>query len=295
MNNISKNKQKLNEINQILKRSMQMKNCEMNYTTSFQIKETKENNKIDPYFIGSLNNKIIKTNKIKHFDKIYIINKNNNLDYFYNKFNINNIKIIKKVNIKNNQKLLNKWLYQLSHDNKYISKEIFNYKSYILNNPKLKNLNIAQAWNHYINIGRNKNYIVFKKTQIIDYESINILLSHINAINDAISNNYKSILILEDNANIKKNYDYLLKEYLNKNEKWDILFLGGNHSKLIKTNILYKALKVKGTYAYALNSNIFKILKELSMNFIFTYDKCLQKMQKFYNCYLFYPNIVTND
>ena len=154
-------------------------------------------------------------------------------------------------------------------------------------------------------------------------------LSHINILKNAIKNNYKNYLVLEDDILIHKNIDIFPVESLH---KWDLLYLGGtihpsNRQYLkkeiykysdieeftkmqfkcfnckINGNIGYKSNKINGTFAYAVNCDIYeKLLLYLTnnskLNSSIPIDTLLQNFIENnvnINSYIIIPNLFISD
>jgi len=116
------------------------------------------------------------------------------------------------------------------------------------------------------------------------YEPLNghkgCALSHIKALDYAIKNNFKNVLILEDDALFqydKKFIDKHIKNFFKKIDNWDVFFLGGNIQK--KENTSYKKIfKVKRSlcsHAYVVNKHYFERLKECFIASFSLLDNCL--------------------
>tara|TARA_Y100000590_G_scaffold465990_1_gene639915 strand:+ start:2205 stop:2936 length:732 start_codon:yes stop_codon:yes gene_type:complete len=101
---------------------------------------------------------------------------------------------------------------------------------------------------------------------------IGCALSHIKIWEDAIKNNYKNIIVFEDDAIIPNNFwDRLNESYKALPYNWDMLLLGGtNLGGTIYNDFLLKPSNKSnnwGTFAMLININfIKKIIKEIKLN-----------------------------
>jgi glycosyl transferase family 25 len=101
----------------------------------------------------------------------------------------------------------------------------------ILKTSKKANINISRfpaIYGKTLSKDDKKIKKYFKKNNTLTNGQIGCALSHIEIWNDAIKNNYKTILIFEDDAEIPENfwdkYNKVIKELP---FKWDMLLLGG--------------------------------------------------------------------
>lgn len=90
-----------------------------------------------------------------------------------------------------------------------------------------------------------------------DNGSIGCSKSHIECLNIAIKNNWKNVLILEDD--IKFNYDHIDNLYKLSKKDYDVIVLGGTwfSHNVINNNLLYCA----STTSYLVNNIYYKTLK----------------------------------
>ena len=238
----------------------------------------------------------------KYFDKIYIINsederhKIKNLIDIFSKNNIN-FKIIDKINIKKNKvyiKLLNRWIYQKNLDRKLLNRFIFDHNIYIKNNNdlKYKYKNKIQLWNHYIKFGEKENRTLYEKTNIQSDDELNILISHINILKNAILNKYKRVLILEDNIFIHKNFKEIHETLIQNVNEYDIILYGSKYQSVNEEYCLNKAKICDSSFAYSLNENIFQELLDNCMKLVNPINICLEDIKIKYNkTYIINPNI----
>ena len=239
----------------------------------------------------------------EYFDEIYIINsefERSKIDNLIKVFNSNNIKfkIIDKVNIKNNKlylKLFNRWKYQKILDKKLLNRFIFDHEIYIKNNNDLKYRynNKIQLWNHYLKYGEKENRILYEKTNIMSEDELNILISHINILKNAILNKYEKILILEENVMIHKDFEKIHDLLIKKFNDFDIILYG---SKCKDVSIEYNLSKAKicdSSFAYSLDKKIFQELLDNCMKLINPINKCLDDIRlKYDKTFIINPNII---
>lgn len=124
------------------------------------------------------------------------------------------------------------------------------------------------------------------------------LLSHINIIKDAKKNNYKRILIFEDDIMLSNDFEIEISKISKLN--WKLLYLGAsqfNWSGIEIKNGYYLSKNTLGTFAYAIDSSIYDIILEVLETKRKSVDNLLSEVQdKIYGqCYTLYPNIVISD
>lgn len=124
------------------------------------------------------------------------------------------------------------------------------------------------------------------------------LLSHINIIKDAKGNNYKRILIFEDDIMLSNNFDSEVSKISKLN--WKMIYLGASQFnwsgiKIKKGHYLSK--NTLGTFAYAIDSSVYDIILETLETKRKSVDNLLSEVQdKLHGqCYTLYPNIVISD
>ena len=143
-----------------------------------------------------------------------------------------------------------------------------------------------------------------------------LLLTNIKIIEDAILNNYKSILILEDDVKFNdKFYEIFNEKVLSLPDNWNLFYLGGNNlfhkgsfnlitgdQNFNVTKENYKTLNyelckttwTQTTHAVGINSNFYEIILQ-SINQQPTLPIDLQYcilQQAGYNVYTFLPSLV---
>lgn len=128
------------------------------------------------------------------------------------------------------------------------------------------------------------------------------LLSHQNVLKDAIKNNYKNILVLEDDVifhkdfhnEFKKKYKYLI----DREKHFDLLYLGASQKhnwKDIKINKhYYKSKKLDSTFAFIINKNLYEDILNKSSELDKPIDRILyHNFQEQKKSFCFYQNIIT--
>lgn len=126
------------------------------------------------------------------------------------------------------------------------------------------------------------------------------VLSTIGILENAIKNNYTTILLVEDDCVFLdeiKNIDSYFKLIP---ENWDMLYFGGNHnthmnaSPPIKINEnIVKLHYTFSSHCLALNKKMFPIILSELKKFINQTDVIYQKLQRQYNAYCFNPILAT--
>jgi GR25 family glycosyltransferase involved in LPS biosynthesis len=93
--------------------------------------------------------------------------------------------------------------------------------------------------------------------------------SHLKIVEEAKKNNYKNILIFEDDAQFLPNfekYPMIINQFFNQigNDNWDLFYLGGNHAKpylpIDSNKYIVKSTRTLTTHAYAINHTVYDIL-----------------------------------
>ena len=123
------------------------------------------------------------------------------------------------------------------------------------------------------------------------------MLSHIEIIKNAKINNYKKILVLEDDIFFINNFEVYL-QHIRQLKDWKLLYFGGTQYEWKDRDYIdnfYYAKKTLGTFAYAIDCSIFDEIIEFNKEK--SIDNYLATLQdKYYKqCYVFYPNICIAD
>jgi len=124
-----------------------------------------------------------------------------------------------------------------------------------------------------------------------------LIKTHLQLVIDAKKNNYKSILIMEDDIEFTdevNNIELYVKELP---DDWDMLWFGGNHNihlgnahhfisnRVIRCNFTYT------THCVAINDTVYEKVIEVLTNTQKPIDVSYVELQNLYNCYAFYPSI----
>lgn len=119
-----------------------------------------------------------------------------------------------------------------------------------------------------------------------------ILLSNLEIVKDAYKNNYKNILILEDDFEFVENFNGRFKEGIEMlPNDWDMLFFGGNHihhPKLINT-YFSKLYHTYAIHTIGINHSIFEQIIEVLPKAKKQVDVYYADFQKNFNVYGFTP------
>ncbi len=127
---------------------------------------------------------------------------------------------------------------------------------------------------------------------------LGLILTNIKIIRDAKKNNFKNILILEDDCiftdeilNVQNYFDALPND-------WDMLYMGGNHNLHLGVKppftINEKVYKIHTTYSthfIGMKNTIFDHVELLLSQYKNPLDVCYVTLQKIFNIYCFYPAI----
>lgn len=136
--------------------------------------------------------------------------------------------------------------------------------------------------------------------------AIGCMLSHTTAINHAKKNNFKKILILEDDIIPCKDFLNYFKT-IEFPKEYKLLYLGNNRADLFQYSKKYNdnfdnSTKVNGTFCYAIDSSIFDEILSLINTFANPIDTLLHNISEKYknlsfvlNKPLFFPNILTSN
>lgn len=154
---------------------------------------------------------------------------------------------------------------------------------------------------------RNPRELLKIKGQLDSLGALGCSLSHLKILKDAIKNDYKNILLLEDDVLPSKNFKYILENF-NPPEDYDFLYLGGNLdgrkqnlSKSLEKHF-YNCCGIAGTYAWAVSSHRFKDCIDSISQFNTYCDRSLERLHKKFTKttyvqkkQLFIPNIADSN
>lgn len=203
-----------------------------------------------------------------------------------------------------NDNELNRFNKYLQTDIKNLFEDIIYFKSHIYENIKY---NFNQINNIYINIYKNIYINKLNKNQL------NHLVTIKKILEEALENNYDSILILEYDVYFSKNFTELYDKYKNLIKNNDIIHLGSSQHKWYdiitndKINIkewknikYYNNSHSLGTFAIILKEDVY--LEYLNfINYVLTSyqyfpsDVILSIVSRNYKSIVLYPNLIICD
>ena len=196
---------------------------------------------------------------------------------------------IDKIYIINLKERTDRWQHCLKQLNKY---NITNFTRFDAVKPDLNKVNPIQYSKNNLKLGTK--YII---------GALGCKLSHLKIIIDANQNNYKQILILEDDFLLTNNFIQKFNDTIqnihSNNIHIDMLYLGFSivrKDPYIDTNIdnLKKLTNGHTTHAYLLNRSFFQNIINEILKCYCEIDVCYAKMQKKYNhIYGIYPCLIT--
>jgi UDP-glucose 4-epimerase len=234
----------------------------------------------------------------KFFDNIYLLqNKTSDISFIAKTLNENQT-VFEIFEINKDSDNYRQYL----HKNKYtITKKNFDYITYINKYKDLKKkigLNKSKAWNHWVKFGKSEGRTPYKSDVILTEVEWKLQKTYIQLLEDAIEKKYNSILVLTEDVILHKDIDSFEStlEHIINND-WDFLYLGGyqNNWKNMSINNYYSANKTGGSFAFAINNNMFKRLHTLISYMSKYIDKCLIDYQQISTkTFVMYPNIIIN-
>lgn len=240
-------------------------------------------------------------------DQIYVINMKKDverLSRFINQVgNLFKYIVVEGVDPINDDGYKQKYTDWKLENNFIITYEKFNWKYYVNRYQDLKQANInnkEKAWEHWIKFGEKELRSCNPNNDIVNKGQWGCLYSHINILKDAIENNYKSILILEDDIILTRDIEIKisnLHNFIEEQPNWNIIYLGAsqhNWDNISFGHNYYYANNTTGTFAYIINKNIFKDLFNYYAKMLKPVDNYLVDIQKIYynSIYVLYPNII---
>ena len=136
-----------------------------------------------------------------------------------------------------------------------------------------------------------------RQTRLNDGE-IGVILSNIKILEDAIKNEYESILILEDDIIFDDSLSDIKSYFDSLPDDWNMLYFGGNHNTHMGLQgpkiINEKVCKLHNTFAahcVGIKKDMFQLLIDVLSKFNGQLDVEYAKLQKIFNIYSFYPAI----
>ena len=262
-------------------------------------------------------------------DYLYDIAKKN---YSYECVKNDYYKLIDSFHITNyNNSYLNKSLLNFVHPNQYfdkiyiitIDKESKKFKRSL---KSLKILNIEYEvidgingkidkdckiiLDNYKPITTNNRFSQYFRKKISTLGEIGYIKSYIKIINNAKKNQYKKILILDDDILLDIENFLIDFQKVNKiNKNWKLLYLGASQHRWLEkkdgihhdihniNDYFYLPERTSGSFAIGIDISVFDEVLELLNNFQYPADIELQTIQEKYygQCFVFYPNIIYAD
>lgn len=139
---------------------------------------------------------------------------------------------------------------------------------------------------------------ILRKYSINKY-AVGCLLSHYEIIKDAKNKGYKKILIFEDDVNFTEDFIFKLEYSINVIKNWKLLYLGCSQYNwdVEYTNSGYLSKESLGTFAYAIQEDVYDDILETKSNKSLPIDNLLSKVQEKYygQCYSIFPNLCIPD
>lgn len=120
--------------------------------------------------------------------------------------------------------------------------------------------------------------------------NLGLLYSNIEIIKNAKENNFKKILILEDDFDLIDDFSVRFEEYINSlPQDWDMLYFGGNHlyPPTPVNNYFSKVHHTYTTHMIGLNSNMYDVILEVLPRVKKPIDVYYAELQKTFNVYTF--------
>lgn len=139
-----------------------------------------------------------------------------------------------------------------------------------------------------------------KGSKITSPGAYGCLLSHLQIIKSAKQNNYKNILIFEDDILFHKNFIKEISKLSYIPNDYALIYLGASQFKNI-SNIsavnknYYKANETYGTFAYIIRDTVYDVLIDVLEKKQFDIDFSLCIIQKLHNCYVLWENVIIAD
>lgn len=121
-----------------------------------------------------------------------------------------------------------------------------------------------------------------------------LLLTNIRIFEEAKKNNYKSIVILEDDVKFIDNFNYYFEIiYPTVPLDWDILYLGANHQKppTLVTENVGKCIETWTTHAIVFKQSSYEIILEELYRLEHPIDVAFSKLFDRVNAYSIIPSI----
>ena len=121
-----------------------------------------------------------------------------------------------------------------------------------------------------------------------------LIKTHIEILKIAKENNYKNILIFEDDVELCDDFSDKFNEYYNQIPKeWDFLYFGGNHLGSINqiSQNIFRLSYTFTTHAFAINNNLYDELMLLLKSASKQVDVIYAELHSKYNSYTIKPTM----
>ena len=182
-----------------------------------------------------------------------------------------------------------------------ITFEQFDWQLYLNNYADLKKLFTTknEAWRHWTNYGK-KEMRSCLQNRIVNKGQCGCLQSHVNILKDALEKNYETILILEDDVMLTKDFENQLKRITQTqqtNPDWNVIYIGAsqhNWTDIEFQKDFYYAKGATGTFSYIVRKAFYQILLDEFEKRLKPVDNYLVDMQlKYYKSMIvLFPNIM---
>lgn len=164
---------------------------------------------------------------------------------------------------------------------------------------ELEKFDLNRYVTRYVAIdGCNINSDIKEGSPLLDGE-LGLLMTHINIIMDSIDNNYKNILILEDDVIFTDDMFRISELIPLIPSNWDMIYFGGNHNINAGSNLTYvneSIIKLHNTFTthcIGINNTVFESILNLLNGKSKQVDVYYRDMQSTNNCYGIFPSIAT--
>lgn len=158
---------------------------------------------------------------------------------------------------------------------------------------ELKKWDVLKNVNRISAVDGNK----LKNNYPIKNGELGLIETHLKLIRNAKSKKYKNILLIEDDIEFTEEINNIDNYFNLLPNDWDMLWLGGNHNIHAgkKINLINdKIIKCDETYAtqcVAINNSVYDLLIDVLIKKEKPLDVYYSDVQKFKNCYSFYPSM----
>lgn len=182
-----------------------------------------------------------------------------------------------------------------------ITFEQFDWQLYLNNYADLKKIFTTknEAWRHWTNYGK-KEMRSCLQNRIVNKGQWGCLQSHVNILKDALEKNYETILILEDDVRLSKDFDNQIKritQLLKTNPDWNVIYTGASQHNWTDIEFLddfYYAKGTTGTFSYIVRKSFYQTLLDEFEKRLKPVDNYLVGLQPQYytSMIVLFPNIM---